>query len=71
MAGALGMKVFAEGVECQSQRHFLRDSGCRQVRHFLHAPALDQLSFEQRLRQSQAAAKAGVERRVRGQRLPS
>ena len=63
MAGALGLKVIAEGVETESQRRFLRDSGCHEFQGFLHAPALDSSSFEQRLRL--AGAEAGGTRRVR------
>ena len=50
MSRALGMKVIAEGVETEPQRAFLRDAGCDQFQGFLFAPALDALSFEERLR---------------------
>ncbi|MEO7852134.1 MAG: EAL domain-containing protein [Rubrivivax sp.] len=53
MARALGMKVIAEGVETESQRQFLSDSGCDEFQGFLFAPALDSLSFEKQLRVSQ------------------
>ncbi len=49
MARALGMKVVAEGVESEAQRGFLREAGCDEFQGFLFAPALDALSFEQRL----------------------
>ena len=49
MARALGMKVIAEGVESEAQRGFLHDAGCDEFQGFLFAPALDALSFEQRL----------------------
>ena len=49
MARALGMKVIAEGVESEVQRGFLHDAGCDEFQGFLFAPALDALSFEQRL----------------------
>jgi EAL domain-containing protein (putative c-di-GMP-specific phosphodiesterase class I) len=49
MARALGMKVIAEGVETESQRQFLLDAGCDEFQGWLFAPALDSLSFEQRL----------------------
>jgi len=65
MAGALGMKVIAEGVETESQRRFLRDSGCHEYQGFLYAPALDSLSFEHRLRQARAAADTTETPRVR------
>jgi len=49
MAQALGMKVIAEGVETEAQRQFLVDLGCDEFQGFLFAPALDAMSFEQRL----------------------
>ena len=49
MARALGMSVIAEGVETEAQRQFLLREGCDQFQGFLYAPALDSLSFEQRL----------------------
>ena len=54
MARALGMKVVAEGVETEPQRAFLLAEGCDQFQGWLYAPALDSLSFEQRLVQAQA-----------------
>ena len=50
MARALNLKVNAEGVETESQRHFLAQEGCDELQGFLFAPALDAFSFEQRLR---------------------
>jgi EAL domain-containing protein (putative c-di-GMP-specific phosphodiesterase class I) len=49
MARALGMKVIAEGVETEPQRQFLQAEGCDEFQGWLFAPALDPLSFEQRL----------------------
>ncbi len=49
MSRALGMKVIAEGVETEPQRQFLLDAGCAEFQGFLFAPALDPLSFEQRV----------------------
>ena len=50
LAQALGMKVIAEGVESEPQRKFLHDLGCDEFQGFLYAPALDALSFEERVR---------------------
>ena len=55
MAAALGMRVIAEGVETEAQRHFLKAAGCHEFQGFLYAPALDSRSFEQRLLQSDPA----------------
>ncbi|MDO9074347.1 MAG: EAL domain-containing protein [Rubrivivax sp.] len=55
MARALGMKVIGEGVETEPQRQFLQAEGCDEFQGWLYAPALDPLSFEQRLLQAQAA----------------
>ena len=49
MAGALDMKVIAEGVETEGQRAFLQEAGCDSFQGFLYAPALDALSLEQRM----------------------
>ena len=49
MARALGMRATAEGVETEAQRSFLLEAGCDEFQGFLFAPALDALSFEQRL----------------------
>jgi len=59
MAGALGMKVIAEGVETEAQRQFLREAGCDEFQGWLFAPALDSLSFEQRLASPTAGSPAG------------
>ena len=50
MAQALSMKVIAEGVETEPQRKFLHDLGCDEFQGFLYAPALDAMSFEERVR---------------------
>ena len=65
MAGALGMKVIAEGVETEGQRQFLFDSGCHQFQGYLYAPALDSLSFEKRLQLARDHAGPAEARRVR------
>ena len=59
MARALGMKVIAEGVETEAQRRFLHDAGCDEFQGYLFAPALDALSFEQRLPAPVAAISTG------------
>jgi diguanylate cyclase (GGDEF)-like protein len=50
MSRALGLRVIAEGVETEAQRAFLLEAGCDQFQGFLYAPALDPLSFEERVR---------------------
>ena len=65
MASALDMKVIAEGVETEGQRAFLQDAGCDSFQGFLFAPALDALSFEQRMVADPEAAAPRI-RLVRG-----
>jgi diguanylate cyclase (GGDEF)-like protein/PAS domain S-box-containing protein len=65
MAGALGMKVIAEGVETEGQRQFLFDSGCHEFQGYLYAPALDSLSFEKRLQRLRGDIPAADDRVVR------
>jgi EAL domain-containing protein (putative c-di-GMP-specific phosphodiesterase class I) len=60
MARALNLKVIAEGVETQAQRQYLAREGCDQLQGFLFSPALDPVSFEERLR-----SQAGNRRRLR------
>jgi diguanylate cyclase (GGDEF)-like protein len=57
MSRALGLQVIAEGVETEPQRAFLREAGCDQFQGFLYAPALDPLSFEERVRGQQAPSR--------------
>ena len=52
LAQAMDMKVIAEGVETEPQRAFLLELGCDEFQGFLYAPALDALSFEERVRSS-------------------
>jgi diguanylate cyclase (GGDEF)-like protein len=49
MAQALGMKVVAEGVETEPQRAFLQELGCDEFQGFLFAPALDAITFAERV----------------------
>ena len=71
MARALGMTCVAEGVETEPQRQFLQAEGCDEFQGWLYAPALDSLSFEQRLVHAQptpepaAAPPAPHHRRIR------
>ena len=66
MASALGMKVIAEGVETEAQRAFLQDAGCDSFQGFLFAPALDALSFDQRMASDATALTAPRIRLVSG-----
>ncbi len=47
MAQALKLRVIAEGVETETQRHFLASSGCDEFQGFLCNPALSNEEFEQ------------------------
>jgi diguanylate cyclase (GGDEF)-like protein len=72
MARALGMRCVAEGVETEAQRQFLQDEGCDEFQGWLFAPALDSLSFEQRLLQAKppsAQSEAPPPQRHRRMRL--
>ncbi len=60
MAHACGLGVVAEGVETPAQAAFLRSAGCGQYQGWLCAPAMDSLSFEQRLRAGPAPFGAAV-----------
>ena len=62
MARALGMTCVAEGVETEPQRQFLQDEGCDEFQGWLFAPALDSLSFEQRLVQANPVSEAPAAR---------
>ena len=62
MARALGMTCVAEGVETEAQRQFLQDEGCDEFQGWLFAPALDSLSFEQRLGQAKPVSGAAAAR---------
>ena len=47
MAQALKLRVIAEGVETEMQRHFLASAGCDEFQGFLCNPALTREDFEQ------------------------
>ena len=65
MAKALGMKCIAEGVETEAQRQFLQAGGCDEFQGWLFAPALDSLSFEQRLGRSSVQTTGAPGQRMR------
>lgn len=46
MGHALKLKVIAEGVETERQRHFLEDAGCDEFQGYLRSPALPPDQFE-------------------------
>jgi EAL domain-containing protein (putative c-di-GMP-specific phosphodiesterase class I) len=59
MAAALGLEVYAEGVETEAQRAFVVEAGCSGWQGLLSAPARDRRSVE-RLLQADLAARAGT-----------
>lgn len=64
---ALRLQVIAEGVETEAQRAFLHALGAHQYQGFLFAPALDVVTFSDRLRlrasdEPVSAASAGLRR---------
>lgn len=48
---SLDLKVVAEGVETEAQRHFLAELGCDAVQGFLYSPALPAIELEHWLAQ--------------------
>jgi len=59
LAQSLGLGVIAEGVEYQSQRDFLADSGCHSYQGYLFSEPLPLADFEDYARRSWAAVGAG------------
>lgn len=53
---SLNLKVVAEGVETEVQRHFLAELGCDAVQGFLYSPALPAAELERWLAQRSPAA---------------
>lgn len=54
MAGSLGLKTIAEGVETAGQLAFLRDSGCDEVQGYYYSKPLPAPAFEAFLRQARS-----------------
>jgi EAL domain-containing protein (putative c-di-GMP-specific phosphodiesterase class I) len=69
LARAMAMTVIAEGVETEPQRAFLAELGCQEFQGFLFAPALDALSFEERVRPPHPARSHRGQRGRGGPRL--
>jgi diguanylate cyclase (GGDEF)-like protein/PAS domain S-box-containing protein len=52
LSQALNLRVIAEGVETEMQRHFLASAGCDEFQGFLCNPALSSEEFEQFIEQA-------------------
>jgi diguanylate cyclase (GGDEF)-like protein len=57
LARAMNLRVNAEGVESEAQRHFLQQEGCDEMQGFLFSAGLDPFSFEERLHQQGAGGR--------------
>jgi len=44
----LGVKIVAEGVETEEQRHFLRQNNCDYLQGYLYSPPIPAAEFVQR-----------------------
>lgn len=53
LSQALNLRVIAEGVETEMQRHFLASAGCDEFQGFLCNPALSREEFEQFIEQAE------------------
>lgn len=49
LAGELGLRIVAEGVECQQQLDFLRENGCDQIQGYYYSRPLPIAEFEQKV----------------------
>ncbi|MBQ0958956.1 EAL domain-containing protein [Ideonella sp. 4Y11] len=58
MAGAFGLQVVAEGIECEGQRRELAALGCHQGQGYWFSRPLSAADLEQRVRQEMAHAAA-------------
>jgi len=54
LARNLGLRVVAEGVECNRQAEHLRELGCDEAQGFLYAPALVAVELAARLHAQEA-----------------
>ncbi|MDX1757288.1 MAG: EAL domain-containing protein, partial [Marinobacter sp.] len=55
MAHSLGLQVIAEGVEDETQTHFLKEQGCDYSQGYFYSRPAPQLEFEDWLRSNHRA----------------